>query len=172
MRVLRLTRSKTPLSTASILELFQKIGACLETLRYEFRTSLSPASGDLFLLDGLDTPVADGQTYAGPPDRFNEDRFEVAIDKTSAAPYLFRFVYYNRADRYRLVHYLLCEKKPLAPSESPAAPCNTLAEHFLEQYRIVQQVLFAPAAPSADTAPKEELDHVYWTELVRRHLSK
>ncbi|KAI5191334.1 hypothetical protein NECID01_1403 [Nematocida sp. AWRm77] len=175
MRALRLMRSKTPLSSAAILEIFQKIRACLGTLHFEIKDGLSPVSGDLFLVDGLDSSLPDGQVYAEASDVFNEEKFNVVIDKTLSSPCLFRFVYYNRNEHYRLVHYLVCEKKPEhrhPPRKGTVPPvCEKLVHSVLERYSTLQNIILPHASAKASMDPIEDLDTAFWSALIQRHLS-
>ncbi|KAI5191698.1 hypothetical protein NEMIN01_1631 [Nematocida minor] len=169
MRAFRLTRSKTPLSTASVLELFQKIDAKLPFINYEPVADLVPSSGELFIIEGLDTPVADGQIYATPSDIFHEEKFDVVIDRTKTSPKLFRFIYYNRTSWYRVAHYLICEQK--TGKSAPAPQNNTVADrvcsNFLEEYAFLQDILFRPEKAQNTNG---HLDLAFWKELVNRHI--
>lgn len=111
MFVLKLSRSLTPLHTSTIVELFQRLGPCLRNIRYEERSALRPEVGDLYIVDGLEASVLDGYLYNGGMERFNEAEFDVVIERTRESPSLIKFTYYNRACKYRLIHYLLYDPR-------------------------------------------------------------
>ncbi|KAI5172103.1 hypothetical protein NEFER03_1348 [Nematocida sp. LUAm3] len=169
MRALKLMRSKYPLGTAAILSIFKRIEARAHILRYERVHGISPSSGDIFLVDGIDEPVLDGRVYINPPDVFKEDKFEAQIERSTEKPPIFRFVYSNRSRNYRLVHYLLCEKDSMRLEQK--VPSKTASDHiearFLASYSLIKDVLFPAEKPEA---PIEELDMEYWGALVNKYL--
>ncbi|KAI5187578.1 hypothetical protein NEHOM01_2284 [Nematocida homosporus] len=169
MRVLRLTRSKFPLSTSSVLDIFQKIETKIDSIRYDTAAGISPSPGDLFLVDALDGFISDGKTYCVPADVFHEANFKAVIERTKDTPSLFRFIYYNRDRRYRLVHYLVCEPKAAGEangSKSAVKPsfAEEIALEFLGSYKLLKDAILM----QNEAEPMEELDMEYWKRLVRR----
>ncbi|KAI5149900.1 hypothetical protein NEAUS05_1951 [Nematocida ausubeli] len=167
MRVSRLARSKSPLSTASILDLFQKVDGSLPIINFDTVQKLSPTSGELFILEGLDGSIVDGKTYASSSDIFHESQFDVVIDKTQTTPKIFRFVYYNRQSKYRIVHYLVCDQRQQASSYTPSDTIlDKIAQDFLEEYELLKNIFFKPVPEEREDA----LDRVFWENLVQKHL--
>lgn len=168
MRAFRLTRSKMPLSTAAVLDLFQRIDAKYPFINYEPISDLGPSAGELFIIEGLDSPILDGQIYARPSEIFHEEKFDVVIDRTRDAPRMFRFLYFNRTSHYRVAHYLICEKKGQIPPQ--ARPSATVADRicstFTGEYAFLQDILFK----SIPERPTDHLDHVFWRDLIIKHL--
>ncbi|OAG29642.1 hypothetical protein NEDG_00775 [Nematocida displodere] len=168
MRVFRLTRTMSPLSSSSIMDIFERIETRIGAVRYESVQSISPSSGDLFLIDTLDMPISDGQSYFGKADIFHEEKFDVVIDRTNEPPHIFRFSYYSKMGKYRLLHYLLCEQKgstPQPPKDLPT-PVDGIVDSFLSAYHLVQSILL----PQEDPEPLEELDSAFWKQLVLKHM--
>lgn len=169
MWAFRLTRSKTPLSTAAVLELFQKIEARLPFINYEPISELSPVSGELFIIEGLYSPITDGQAYIPSSDIFHESKFDVVIDRTKGSPKLFRFMYYNRASRYRVAHYLICDEKPAETHITTTnTPADKITSSFLEEYRFLQNIIFKKEREKEKE--KEHLDSAFWKDLISRHI--
>lgn len=174
MRAYRLTRSKMPLCTASVLELFHKIDGKYPFINYEPISDLYPSNGELFLIEGLDSSILDGKAYTGSSEIFHEERFDVIIDRTKDLPRMFRFLYINRASHYRVAHYLICEKKTQQipqqiPQQRPkvsSTVTDTICNNFLSEYAFIQGILFKN--PSEN--PSDRLDSSFWRDLVARHI--
>lgn len=166
MRVLKLTSTASPLSTAAILDIFGKIEGRAHLMRRESVSMLAPQPGDLYFIEGLEGSIPDGAAYQEPPDIFREERFDVIIEKTVANPGTFRFTYYNRTRKYRLVHYIRHEQKK--KRAQPPTQADAVGSAFLGTYRFVRDlVLSAPI----DNEKTEPLDEIYWARLIRRTLS-
>jgi len=171
MLALRLTQSKLPLSSAAILEIFQRIRLAPRQIRYEVKNAIFPLSGDIFIIDALDSQIVDGYEYLPSPDVFREEEFDVLINRTKSPPSLFRFTYYNREHSYRIVHYLVCEKKTKETEKNTPAPAfsffDSISEQLLCDYSTVQNILFK----STPEEEPDELDYSYWAGLVKRNLA-
>ncbi|EIJ89410.1 hypothetical protein NEPAR06_1880 [Nematocida parisii] len=166
MRVFKLAKSKSPLSTSSVLELFHKIDLKLSFINFENISRISPVSGELFIIDGLETPVIDGKVYTSTSDIFHESKFDVVIDKTDSVPKLFRFIYYNRQNKYRVLHYLVCNSNT-SDNKVNYTITNSVTEGFMNNYYFIRDILF-----KEDNKGEEILDRSFWKDILIRNLSE
>ncbi|OAG32825.1 hypothetical protein NEIG_02441 [Nematocida sp. ERTm5] len=166
MRVFKLAKSKSPLSTSSVLELFHKIDLKLSFINFENISRISPVSGELFIIDGLENPIIDGKVYTSTSDIFHESKFDVVIDKTDSIPKLFRFIYYNRQNKYRVLHYLVCNNNT-SDNKVNYTITNSVTEGFMNNYYFIRDILF-----KEEDKGEEILDGSFWKDILIRNLSE
>ncbi|KAI5181794.1 hypothetical protein NEOKW01_1952 [Nematocida sp. AWRm80] len=166
MRALKLFRSGVPLSTSAIIELFGRLENKPSPLSYKALSEISPASGDIFIIDSIEDSIADGKEYLPNPNIFHEEKFDVIIDSTKDSPALFRFTYYRKQDKYCLVHYLIREAKEVAPPEP--ALIDSLGDQIISSHNLMRDILFSHSTPTPSET--EEIDLSYWQSLLLSHL--
>ncbi|KAH9386798.1 uncharacterized protein NEMAJ01_1694 [Nematocida major] len=170
MRAFQLTRSSTPLSTTAVLELFQKIDGRLSFSNFEPILEISPASGELFIIEDLEGAVEDGQEYVGGSDIFHESKFDVVIDRTREVPKMFRFMYYNRHGKYRLAHYLVCDQKTGGVHYGLSSTAtDKVFSGVMKEYGFVQNAIFGERA---EEGSEDLLDMAFWKDLVSAHIKE
>lgn len=164
MQVIRIAQRKTPLCSMAVQEIFQRVNERIDTLKYEILPYISPSPGDVFLVNTLESPLVDNKVYTSSPDVFREAAFDAVIEKTKDTPSLFRFVYYNRKRRYRIVHYLIVDQDKNIKS----TPLEEVADTLLTKYSLVRDILF-PSEKEKNEIPAPDMS--FWQSVIERNIA-